>query len=540
MNRNRGFTLALCLSALALLFQNCSGASFEEAPDTASKTNIPICRDTDADAAKPRLKWDWKSKLAASPAPRFETMDQVMGSPMVADLNGDGAPEVVFVTFSMKAEDWYADTPNTSGYVRNGVLRIVNAATGATIKSVAGTAISPLGSQTPLLMDIDGDGKVEIFYMHYLRKKLIALNHDGSHRWTYDTPQLAGFATTGLTGSDVNNNGFGEVLVGNQLISEDLSRRPFLQKTLDQSTSTHTTSLAYPLDPSKPNQMNLVAYLGIFRPDGSKVASFEGGYYFAAADLFPEVPGVEVISTGGQTLYVFNGLTGATLRKVSLLEYDELFCRADVVGGGPPSIGDFDGDEATLEIAVATGRHLTIFDRDLKPKYKTVTQDCSSLSTGLTTFDLNGDKKPEILYADEERFRIFEVRNGQLEIIHSFVNPTGTLQEYPVVADLTGKGDTGILVIANNYPVTHNNPGFYGDAGEAADKIEAAGITGVRAFESTEKKAWMPTRPIWNQHSFHPDLVSDKARPLISPKVDSKMFRRNNQGNAQTLECIKE
>jgi hypothetical protein len=113
------------------------------------------------------------------------------------------------------------------------------------------------------------------------------------------------------------------------------------------------------------------------------------------------------------------------------------------------------------------------------------------------------------------------------------VNPSGTLQEYPVVADIDGNGTASIVLVSNNY----NVGGFYKDADELADGVTALGITGVRAFGSTSQQAWMPTRPVWNQHSFHPDLVTDAARFLTAPLVDSSFFRRNNQGYNLTLKC---
>src|SRR5690606_534285 len=104
---------------------------------------------------------------------------------------------------------------------------------------------------------------------------------------------------------------------------------------------------------------------------------------------------------------------------------------------------------------------------------------------------------------------------------------------YPVVADITGSGRAALLVVANNYPAAS----FYKDAGEAADGPIAANVTGVRAFTSAGESAWMPTRPIWNQYGFHPDLVTDGARFLTSPQLDGSIFRRNNQGYNLTLSC---
>jgi len=517
--------------ALLLSFQNCSDVMFLEQPLLVAQ--VPLCRDLAAVEVKPKLKWDWKSQLVNSDGPSHESFDQVMAAPMVADLDGDKKPEVVFVAFSRVAADWFADTAG-SLYVRNGALRIVDGATGITKKTVVAQDYAPFGVQSPLLMDIDGDGKVEIFYLHYSRRFVIALNYDGSPRWRHELDAVLGFVATGFTGSDVDGDGIGEILVGPVLLSENAGREPVVKMTLEGSHLSHSSTLALALDRTKPAQTYLVNRYGIYNHSGAKVAAVPAGsLYFAAADLDPTVPGLEIVATGSERFRIISGLTGQVLVDQDLNAFNDMVCAGGTVGGGPPSIGDFDGVPETLEIAVATGRHLTIFDSQGRPKYKTITQDCSSRATGLTSFDLNGDKKPEILYADEEYMRIFEVRGGQLEIVHSFPNPSGTLYEYPVVADLSGDGTANILIAANNYPVAS----FYRDPGEEADRAEAAAITGVRAFESTSERAWMPTRPIWNQHSFHPDLVSNGARLLLAPLLDAKIFRRNNQGQNLTLEC---
>ncbi len=530
---------AAVLAALGfglLTYQNCSNVSFNNM-QLKSTSVPPLCRDLSSPEVAPKLLWDWRAELANSPAPRFETFDQVMAAPAVADLDGDQIPEVAFITFSQQAADWFSDTVSTYPlHLRNGVLRVVDGRTGHTKFSVGNQALAPIGDRTPLLMDIDGDGKVEIFYLNYLSNTLIALNFDGSKRWTYMFPDGAiGMAATGFTGADMNRDGIGEIIAGSYIVSENSAHQPILQARLSTPTAAHYTPLALPLNPMYPGNWSIVNHLGIFNPDGTQKAAFaEPAYYLAAADVDPTNPGLEIIATGNEKLQILNGQTGAVIRSVDLAQYNDLKCAGrTTIGGGPATVGDFDGDPSTLEIAVATGRHLTIFDTQGVPKYKTETQDCSSLVTGLTSFDLNGDKKPEILYADEEYLRIFEIRKGKLEIAYKLANPSGTLYEYPVVADITGSGRAALLVVANNYPAAS----FYKDAGEAADGLIAANVTGVRAFTSAGESAWMPTRPIWNQYSFHPDLVTDGARFLTAPQLDGSIFRRNNQGYNLTLSC---
>lgn len=549
MDRQKLFLVLVSLGLVITSFQNCAGTSFSQlepeqktlttAPPTPPPpplTPVPICRDLKANEVKPKLKWDWKSQLSASAAPTYPSFDQVMASPMVADLDGDQIPEVLFVAFTKTISEQFPDAPGTVTYTKNGILRIVDGPTGITKLSVASQELAPFASQSPLLLDIDGDGKVEIFYIHYSMQKVVALNYDGSQRWIHDlgAPISAGLYT-GLTAADTDSNGIGEILAAQFLISEDNARKPYVVANLNSSPYTSHSSLALPLNPKKPSEIHLVTPTGIYAKDGSTIATFARfANYLAAADIDKSIEGTEIIATGNSRLMIYNGLDGSMIRDIDLTSFNDLLCTGKTyVGGGPASVGDFDGDPSTLEIAVATGRHLTIFDSQGNVKYKTTTQDCSSLVTGLTSFDLNGDGKPEVLYSDEEYLRIFEVRNGALEIVYSIVNPSGTLLEYPVVADVDGDGYANILLSSNSYAAY----GFYKDPGEENDLAIAVNTTGVRLFSSENETAWMPTRPIWNQYSFHPDLVSNGARMISSPSYDTQIFRRNNQGTGPSI-CV--
>ena len=521
---------------LAVGFQNCSNVKFGQdtsSSQTGAGMKAPLCRPVTANEVQPRLKWDWFTNLAASPAPRFEAFNQVMAAPMVGDLNGDGRPEVVFTTFSTNPKDMAADVVLPVNYGANGVLRVVDGASGLTKFSIGSLDLAPMSASSPLLMDIDGDGRMEIFYFHYTGNYVVALNADGGLRWKFAVPKNGGYSAVGMSAGAVDARGIGSVVAGGYVITESATRQPSLKFTLGAVTAFGYNSLSLPLDPAHPDQFHVVNYNGIFRFDGSTVALFATpNLYLAAADLYPDVPGVEVIATGQNMILIYNGLTGALIKKVDLQLYNDLKCPGGTIGGGPATIGNFDG-AGQPQIAIATGRYLTIFDRFGAPLYNSETSDCSSLSTGITSFDMNGDGKPEILYGDEQYVRIFEVNGGVLRVATQIVNPSGTLNEYPVIADLTDGGASNLLVVSNNYAASS----LYGSNIPAADRAAALSITGVRAFESSAEQAWMPSRPVWNQYSYHPDLVTNTGRVIQAPAWDASYFRRNNQGTRVDMVC---
>lgn len=466
----------------------------------------------------------------------YHSFNQVMAAPVVGDLEGMGHPSVVFVSWSITEADHFDQNTALAAYGKNGVLRIVDGKTGLNKVSVGTQTLAPFATTTPLLVDLDNDGKLEIVYIHYTGQKVIALNSDGSFRWSYQLPSSAyAGCEDGMSTSDLDLNGRAEVIVsGGLVLEEDANKQPFVKVTL-APTPTQRGCAAYAtvLDPTHPH-FSVVDPNGVYNQTGQRQFALGPEFgYTAVGKVRPDLTGNQIVKTayngsGGAQLQIYDGLSGTLLKSVDLLSLSQYKCPNGSIGGGPASIGDFVGN-GTFQIAVATGQYLMVFDGNGNLIASSRTQDCSSEATGLTSFDFDGDGKPEILYGDEEYLRIFHIVNGQLVVVAKLVNPSGTLLEYPVVADLDGDGSSKLLVISNNYAVSS----FYKDAGEAPDGVTAAGVTGVRAFQSADGLPWMPTRKTWNQYNYNASLVNDVGR-VFDPSVSSqswlgKTFRLNSQ-----------
>ena len=65
-------------------------------------------------------------------------------------------------------------------------------------------------------------------------------------------------------------------------------------------------------------------------------------------------------------------------------------------------------------------------------------------------FDFEGDGRAEILYNDELFFRVYDGRTGALLVQQA--NPSTTLFEYPVVADIDNDGRAEVVIGLGSQP----------------------------------------------------------------------------------------
>jgi hypothetical protein len=137
-------------------------------------------------------------------------------------------------------------------------------------------------------------------------------------------------------------------------------------------------------------------------------------------------------------------------------------------GGGPATIGDFDGD-GLPELAVAGKAYYTIFDIDCTgaPRpggkcpmgtcdfgpcpagiaWSRSTQDLSSNVTGSSMFDFEADGHAEVVYADECFTRVYDGSSG--EVLFSQYRSSCTWYENPIIADVDGNYRADLVVPSN-------------------------------------------------------------------------------------------
>ncbi|HEY7412402.1 MAG TPA: FG-GAP-like repeat-containing protein, partial [Vicinamibacteria bacterium] len=414
----------------------------------------PPCEDAPAPVPfAPSLKWSWTGS-PVEPASRH-----VMATPAVVDLDGDGAPEVVFHSFREL---------EAGAVTHGGRLRVLRGSDGAEVFTVADPAHAVAGLSQVAVGDIDGDGRPEIVSVHEAGNRLIAFEHDGTFKWL-STEVNNGLHWGGASLADLDGDHVPEIVVGRTVFNADGTLRWVGSSSEAGQGTNGPIGLVADLDLD--GSPEVVAGSAAYRASG-QIAYFTllSNHGFNAVGNFDDDPFAEVV-------LVENG-------RVHLLEHDgrRKWGPVAVPGGGhggPPTVADFDGD-GQPEIGIAAAGAYSVLEADGTVKWLALVQDFSSNATGSSVFDFEADGSPEVIYADELKLRIFKGTDGA--VLWEVPRPSLTAHEYPVIADLDGDGGAEIVVGSDTifFPGT---PGLhvYGDSGER----------------------WVRTRRIWNQHAYH-------------------------------------
>ncbi len=411
----------------------------------------------DSRTFKPVLKWAWTGSTI------LPNHRQVMSMPVVApleDTNGDGKidskdiPAVIFHTFQ------------GGSYDTNGVLRAVSGKDGRELWTVDDVRFRTNGSGSIAAADIDGDGRVEIIVPR-ISGGLMAFEHDGTFKWSTPLRLLVGWGGAAI--ADLDGNGQPEIIVGRTVFNADGTVRW-------QGGGSDGSRLSIAADLNLDGKLEVIAGATAYTHTGQILWRNTIADGFAAVGNFNEDPYPEVVGVGNSRVALFDH-TGAIL-------WGPVFVPGS--GGGPPTIGDFDGD-GRPEIGVAGGSRYVVFTAEGSILWTASTQDLSSVITGSSAFDFDGDGQVEVVYADERFLRVY--RGGTGALLFQTPNTSGTTLELPVIADVDSDHHADLIVCINDYYLS----GFG---------------SGIRVYQD-QNNSWVNTRKIWNQHSYHITNIND-------------------------------
>ncbi len=488
------------------------------------------------------------------------TTDNVVSIPVVADLDGDGLPEVVVNTTQMDGGSWPA-----------GEVVVLDGVTGLELWRVdhdpPGGSFGTQGRHSLAVGDVSGNGLPDIVYAGRTvsgESAIYAVDNQGTLLWTsHDadgTEHRFDIVNGAITLVNLDSDLPAEIVVGAAIMDHDglvvwdqagagadfgtnggyqggISALVDLvgDSTPEIVSGRHAWSVDWQGNGGVPIvTLSMLWDAGV--PDG----------YPAIADLDQDgTP--EVVLVGSGDVYPLDGETGQGWCGV---DPTDAACIADPAArtgpvaipgggvGGPPTVADFDGD-GRPEVAAAGGSSYSVYDLaragedivvpvgdpvpapgSIYVRWSAPTQDQSSNATGSSVFDFQGDGVAEVVYADECFMRVFSGVDGA--VLLESPNSNGTIHEYPLVVDVDADGNSEILVVAND---THSNcsgiPGY-------------TYSRGVRSFGDTFDQ-WVQTRRVWTQHTYH---VTNATGDGLVPVAESNNwtqpglnnYRQNVQG----------
>jgi len=430
---------------------------------------------------QPEVEWEWTG------SPLMPAHVQVMMTPAVVDVNGDGTPDVIFNAFAGNS---------TSA---NGIMRAIDGATGADLWAVTHPSHEVRGTASIAAGDIDFDGQVELCTIPESGNGVICFEHDGTFKFrtsagsnNYGGPSFA----------DLDGDGNTEILNGNYVYSH----AGVLKWMGSDGSGAVAGPLSFAADLDGDGKQEVLNSRAIYRHTGAlQCANTRLGQGLTAVGNFDADPAGEVVVVSAGRVTVMDDNCAQ-------------LWTANLPGGGPggaPTVADFDQD-GQPEIGVASATRYVVFEPNGLVRWTSPTRDSSAL-TSATVFDLEGDGALEVLYADETHLRIYAGATGQVRF--ATANSSATAYELPVVADVDRDGSAEIILAANNFD---GRPG----------------VAGIRVFRD-RKNGWVSTRRIWNQQAYSVTNINDDGTIPALPTANWRVpglntFRANRQGPGVT------
>jgi hypothetical protein len=532
-------------------------------PDTTRReggpTNNACVYAPPAGPFNPNLEWS----LAIGSTDPYSDRDQVMMTPVVANLNddnGDGVvdtsdiPDIIYTTFA---------TNNNQGswdQLRYGVLRAasgdgsgllwsvgfneLNALSSISSTYTAGGSpdleklgVAPAGSVA--VGDIDNDGQVEIiaglWHDQNATGGLVAIDNDGTPLWTTSATDSSGveiphqftFWWGGPSIANIDGLGTPEIVAGAMVFDANgdllydgtsiggLTGYP--GQGINWANGTPATyggtlSAVADLDAVRDPSTNLYTMEVV---TGTTAYTHDGQIFWEADSTLPDgFPALadfdgdynpEVVVAANGTVRIQDGRTGEVVwGPVSVEGYS-----GASYGGrlGPPTIADFDGDGTSsnpdLEIGIASSNQYVAIDVDASTFSSTnppVPSFAAAKMWAMPTLDESSSMTGSSLFDFQGDGSAEVVYNGE-QYLWVFDGATGQELFKQPNSSFTAFENPVIADVDNdgNAEILVGSNNF-----ECGDKLACLGqnTSGIKVFGDAADN-WVATRRIWNQHTYH-------------------------------------
>jgi hypothetical protein len=510
---------------------SCTGAPITvSVSGTGVDDELPVC--PQPETFTPQTVWEWGESVTTAPG-----SVQTWSTPLVSrleDTNNDGVvtrddmPRVVFISFDHNDAPEYLSSGGISGNNEQvndpvpGMVRAIDGADAHEIWSGVGDALRMNSSVTPAIVDLDGDGCVEIIGSKYVllpgveavpngpkvhgkfaRGNMLAVDCKGrlkweSQEWTRDTNELEDGGAIAV--GDIDGDGFAELAVGSHVYDHN-GLLKWVGARGTGSAGHGPTSFFADVDGAP--GLELVAGATVYRKDGSILWDHLDDVQFdgvpAVADL--DGDGDNEVVMRSKELWIWDGPTGDVVAgplvpptRASMgaqcndaPEPDTNENPCDIIPNNP-AIMDVDGD-GKLDIVVASQEILLAYDRNLDEIWRVNIFDGTGAS-GPAGFDFEADGTDNVVFADESTLWSWSP-TGQP--VYQAGRSSVTMMEYTPIADIDNDGHANLL------------------AGSNEPQLNLA--QGLDAFQNTGTR-WAQARGIWNQHAYIEGLISELGAPL--------------------------
>lgn len=461
---------------------------------------------------------------------KFQSIDDILvpHTPLLADMNGDCIPELIF------------QSPN------NKDVLIIDTRKGSLITIIYTPILNYYSSDLSLCVgDIDKDGIPEIFLELAednqnpiaLRGRLICYNMDNSVRWISD--QKVSSFNNKIGGApalaDFNQDGIPEVYLSNKIFNSESG--VMLADGGNNGIGTQLNplkpvSIAGHLD-NDTTDLELAAGYTIYKVEITNTTGMTGNRmvpynirvdnsyrdgYTILADIDQDDK-LEVIVYSQKTniynslLYIYNLSNGSTRLLTKAYTIDNELCGMPVVG--------YIEKTSFPSILIATKLKLLHYAYDgsslLKLNWTFPTTDGSS-NTGLTLFDFNNDGTSEIVYRDMTSLKLIDGSTNSPKLIDSIICYSPTWAEYPIVGDFDNSGHAQICIPCAN---------------SANDNLGKLTIFGP----PDSLPGWAPARKVWNQYNYHVLNINDD---LTVPRIqkNNATYKKGKYNNFLVQESL--
>ncbi|MFT4975090.1 MAG: hypothetical protein ACI8S6_000977 [Myxococcota bacterium] len=441
------------------------------------------------------IEWTWRG-LSTEPG-----LSQVMMLPAIGNLtddDGDGLvteqdiPDIVAIAFD--GDDGY-DAENGQGTVQAKLVLL--SGTGEELWSLDGF----YWKGGPAVADINRDGRAEIIAISQ-DMSVVAVSGDGVVLWT-STDKLS-YTYPHVNVADIDADGYPEVLADDLVLSGATGATKLRLPLPSQTQMLGRMTVAADIDLD--GQQEIIAGNACYSADGSLrwTAGIFGtyGHWSAILDADGD-PEAEVAMVGDGQLGIYDH-DGTELSLVA----------AGTGQPGPPCVADFDGD-GDAEIAWASSSLFNVYELDGTVLWTHPILDETGLA-GCSGYDVDGDGAYEVVYADERQLYIFDGRNGEVRFIQTG-HSSGTIFEYPVIADVDNDDSAEIVMVSNNFRTG------LGD-----------GWSGVTVL-GHEDDGWGKSGPTWNVHDFAVTNIEQNGRV---PRLPDPSWQTYNVYRARPAEDL--